>query len=81
MVKRSRQKFSHRFNFALTEEMHTALHQIAQTAKRNGANEDAAEVVRRMIARELPFFMDYVSQWGELPNGDTRIKPADGATL
>lgn len=75
MVKRSRQKFSHRFNFALTEEMHNDIHEIAQAAKRDGVVEDAAEVVRRMIRRETPFFKDFVSQQGYLPNGDTRAKP------
>lgn len=75
MVKRSRQKFSHRFNFALTEEMHSDIHAIAAAAKRDGVSEDAAEVVRRMIRRETPFFKEHVSREGSLPNGDTRVKP------
>lgn len=70
MVKRSKQKFNSRFNFALTKEMHLALYEVASAAKRNGATEDAAEVVRRMIMRELPFFRQYVSRWGKLPDGD-----------
>lgn len=79
MVKRSRQKFTHRFNFALSEEMHTGIHQIAALATADHENgEDAAEVVRRMIRREMAPFLEYVSQTGHLPNGDTRIRP-DGA--
>lgn len=72
MVKRSRQKYIKRFNFALTQEMYTTIHNIASAARRGEVEEDAAEVVRRMIARETPFFMDYVSQWGQLPNGELK---------
>ena len=74
MVKRSRVKFPRRFNMAMTEEMHDGIHQIARLA-----DDDAAEVVRRMIRRELPLFLEYVSQTGELPNGDTRIRPNEPA--
>lgn len=70
MVKRSRVKFTKQFLFKLTEEMHAGIHQVARLA-----DDDAAEVVRRMIRREMPFFMEYASQTGELPNGDTRIRP------
>lgn len=79
MVKRSRQKFTHRFNFLLTEEMHNDIHQIAEAARRDGVKEDAAEVVRRMIVRETPFFKRYVSLEGKLPNGDTRVTPEGAA--
>jgi hypothetical protein len=80
MVKRSRQKYSKRFNFALTGEMHAAIHEIAADAKRDGVTEDAAEVVRRMIVRELPFFRQYVSRWARLPNGDTDSTPTAPTT-
>lgn len=65
MVKRSRTKFPRRFNFALTEAMHADIHHIAELA-----DDDAAEVVRRMIRRETPFFIDYASEYKSLPNGE-----------
>ena len=67
MVKRSRQKYSHRFNFKITEEMHDSIHAIAAAARRDGVTEDVAAVVRCMITRQLPFFMEYVSRQGKLP--------------
>lgn len=78
MVKRSRQKFTRRFNFALTEEMHNDLYAIAGAADADNPNgADAAEVVRRMIRRETPFFMAYVSRERHLPNGDTTPPTTD----
>lgn len=65
MVKKSRVKYPRRFNLFMTEAMYTDLYQIASLA-----NENAAEVVRRMIRREAPFFVDYASQTGTLPNGE-----------
>jgi len=65
VVKKSRIKYSKRFNFALTEQMQGDIYTIA-----NLAQDDAAEVVRRMIKRETAFFMDYASQHGSLPNGE-----------
>ena len=68
MVKKSRVKYSKRFNFALTEAMQSDIYHIA-----NLAQDDAAEVVRRMIRRETSFFVEYASQHGSLPNGEAPV--------
>lgn len=57
-------RFERRFNFALTTDLHDTLHAIADLA-----NDDAAEVVRRMVERETPFFLYYASVNKSLPNG------------
>lgn len=61
-------RFLYRFNFALTEEQYTTIHTIADLAR-----DEAAEVVRRMIDREAPFFMFYASAQKRLPNGEEGI--------
>jgi hypothetical protein len=45
--------------------MYNALFTIADLAK-----EEATEVVRRMIERQLPFFLFYASANRKLPNGE-----------
>jgi hypothetical protein len=67
MIKRSRQKFTKRFNFLLTEAMQTDLYTIAELA-----DTEAAEVVRRMIVRETPFFLTYASEYKSLPSSETK---------
>jgi len=64
--KRGRVKrFESRFSLFLTTEQFTAIHTIANLAK-----DEAAEVVRRMIDRESPFFLFYASANQRLPNGE-----------
>lgn len=57
-------RFDKRFHFACSSDMYEALLTIADLAK-----EEATEVVRRMIDRELPFFLFYASANKTLPNG------------
>lgn len=66
MVKKSKVRYPHRFIFAVTQAMRDDIFQIAALA-----NEDASEVVRRMVRRETPFFVDYASRTASLPNGET----------
>jgi hypothetical protein len=66
MVKRSRQKFTKRFNFLLTEAMQKDLYTIAELT-----GEDAAEIVRRMIVREMSFFLSYASEHKSIPSSET----------
>lgn len=63
MIKRSRVKYTRRFNFLLTEQMQTEVYKVADLA-----NEDAAEIVRCMINRELPYFLSYASTYKRLPS-------------
>jgi len=70
MVKRSRQRFAKRFNFALTETMQQDIYHIAELA-----NNDAAEVVRRMIVRETPFFLSFASEYQMLPSIESSETP------
>lgn len=67
MVKRSRQKFAKRFNFLLTETMQADIYRIVDLT-----GEDAAEIVRRMIARELPVFLAYASEHRSIPPIETQ---------
>lgn len=66
MVRRRRgrlSRFPKRFHFALTKGQFEAIHKIADLA-----NDDAAEVVRRMIEREIPFFLYFTSVEKRLPS-------------
>lgn len=57
-------RFETRFHFACSQDMFDAIHTIA-----NLANDEATEAVRRMIERELPFFLYYASVNKRLANG------------
>jgi len=70
MVKRSRVRFEKRFNFGLTAAMQADLYKIAEQAD----NADVADVVRRMITLQTPFFLSYTSKHGMLPNGELLAK-------
>lgn len=70
MVKRSRKRFGARFNLKLTNLQHTNIYVIAEQA-----NEGVADVIRRMIDRDTPFFLAYSSLHKTLPPVEQETVP------
>lgn len=58
-------RYEKRFHFACSTVMYDSLLAVARLA-----NEDATEVARRMIERQLPYFLHYTSVHKKLPNGE-----------
>lgn len=65
MVKRSKVRFPARMLLQLKQDQKDQIDQIAALTK-----EPANEVVRRMIDREAPLFLDHASRTGRLLNGE-----------
>jgi len=65
MVKRSRVRFPARMLLQLREAQKRDIDTIAALT-----SEPANEVVRRMIDRETPLFLDHASKTGRLLNGE-----------
>lgn len=63
-------RYPKRFHFFLTNDQFEALHTIAGLA-----NDDAAEVLRRMLEREAPFFMYFASVNKRLPSVSDKATP------
>jgi hypothetical protein len=66
MVKRSRVRYPARILVLLKLEQKARIDEIVRLT-----NEPANEVVRRMIDREAPLFLEYASTTGRLLNGET----------
>lgn len=66
MVKRSRVRYPARILVLLKQEQKDGLDEIVSKT-----NEPINEIVRRMIDRETPLFLDHASKTGKLLNGET----------
>lgn len=65
MVKRSRVRYPARLLVLLRQDQKDNLEHIATLT-----NEPENEIVRRMIDREAPLFLDHASKTGKLLNGE-----------